>query len=203
MANIQVGAKSSEDPAAPKLDQKTKPPFPGRVPHVRPGVHGPKKTRSPFQRFCYVGKSEVQGRLKPLSSWALWTAERPSPAMKGTGFSPYINYATQTRLSPLRERIPLSPRASPAISDLQRCRAADNFDVLFRDLEGPQGRLETAAKLNAGSNGKEIYIQVLLYEIKMHGISISMNIAPLTSPQGAVVRGIVGQTGALPAPRPT
>ena len=31
--------------------------FPGRVPHVRPSVHGPKKTgRSPFQRFCYKGK---------------------------------------------------------------------------------------------------------------------------------------------------
>jgi hypothetical protein len=33
--------------------------FPGRVPHVRPSVHGPKKTgRSPFQRFCYAGKKD-------------------------------------------------------------------------------------------------------------------------------------------------
>jgi hypothetical protein len=31
--------------------------FLGRVPHVRPSVHGPKKTgRSPSQRFCYVVK---------------------------------------------------------------------------------------------------------------------------------------------------
>src|SRR6202043_1098085 len=35
--------------------------FPGRVPHVRPSVHGPKKTgRSPSQRFSYEAK-----RLRP------------------------------------------------------------------------------------------------------------------------------------------
>jgi hypothetical protein len=31
--------------------------FPGRVPHVRLSVHGPKKMgRSPFQRFHFAGK---------------------------------------------------------------------------------------------------------------------------------------------------
>ncbi|MDX6461186.1 MAG: hypothetical protein QOE55_4883 [Acidobacteriaceae bacterium] len=29
----------------------------GRRPHVRPSVHGPRKTgRSPIQRYCYAGK---------------------------------------------------------------------------------------------------------------------------------------------------
>jgi hypothetical protein len=28
----------------------------GRVPHVRPGVHGPKKKAQPLKRFCYLGR---------------------------------------------------------------------------------------------------------------------------------------------------
>jgi len=33
--------------------------FPGRVPHVRRGVHGPKMGRSPFQRCGYAGKKNA------------------------------------------------------------------------------------------------------------------------------------------------
>jgi hypothetical protein len=43
------------------------------------------------------------------------------------------------------------------------------------------------------SAGKEIYIQAPLYEIKMHGIYISMDTVALRSPQRAVVCGIIGQ----------
>jgi hypothetical protein len=39
------------------LLQQTIKPTPGRVPHVRRGVHGPKRAgRSPFQCHCYTGK---------------------------------------------------------------------------------------------------------------------------------------------------
>ncbi len=44
--------------------------LPGRVPHVRPSVHGPKKTgRSPFQRFCYAGK-KTAAMSKILVHWS-------------------------------------------------------------------------------------------------------------------------------------
>jgi hypothetical protein len=69
--------------------------------------------------------------------------------------------------------------------------------------EDPAGTAENAGQLNAGSACKEIYIQVLLYEIKMHGIYISMNTVALTLPQGVVVRGIVGRRVTLPSPWPT
>jgi hypothetical protein len=36
--------------------------FPGRVPHVRPSVHGPGKTgRSPFRRYWLAAKSKNRG----------------------------------------------------------------------------------------------------------------------------------------------
>ena len=44
--------------------------FPGRVPHVRPGVHGPKKTgRSPFQRYFYAGK-ETAAKSENPRAWS-------------------------------------------------------------------------------------------------------------------------------------
>jgi hypothetical protein len=40
------------------------------VPHVRPSVHGPKKTgRSPFQRFCYAGK-KTTAKSKNRRAWS-------------------------------------------------------------------------------------------------------------------------------------
>jgi hypothetical protein len=40
-----------------RVEAKNEAPFPGRVPHVRPSVHGPKKIgRSPFQRYYNAGK---------------------------------------------------------------------------------------------------------------------------------------------------
>jgi hypothetical protein len=124
MARIQAGSKSgdSNQVGATRLEKNNEALFPGRVPHVRQSVHGPKKMgRSPFQRF------------------SMWQ-------------------------------------------------------------EDPAGTAENAGQLNAGSACKEIYIQVLLYEIKMHGIYISMNTVALTLPQGVVVRGIVGRRVTLPSP---
>jgi len=55
--------------------------FPGRLPHVRLSVHGPKKTeRSPFQRFCYVAIEGCQSNVFLVS----WAAERyPKPNWEG------------------------------------------------------------------------------------------------------------------------
>jgi hypothetical protein len=40
------------------VGETNEPLIPGRVPHVRPSVHGTKKTgRSPFQRSFYDGKN--------------------------------------------------------------------------------------------------------------------------------------------------
>jgi hypothetical protein len=41
--------------------------FPGRVPHVRPSVHGLKTTgRSPFERFCNAAK-KLRPRARVLA----------------------------------------------------------------------------------------------------------------------------------------
>jgi hypothetical protein len=52
--------------------------FPGRVPHVRPSVHGPKKTgRSPSQRFCNVAK-RLWPRAREIRVYAQANMGHPS-----------------------------------------------------------------------------------------------------------------------------
>jgi hypothetical protein len=59
-----------EQVSSAALEQTTRPRFPGRVPHVRLSVHGPKKTgRSPFQRFCYAGK-KTTAKSKNGRAWS-------------------------------------------------------------------------------------------------------------------------------------